>query len=70
MQEGTSLVWRKAGKAGEGSNPDNSQHTRLLAYTVVNVATIEFRFRAIVLIEKFVLDVAYEKIGVAGSQSF
>ena len=35
--------------------------------TVVNVATIEFRFRAIVLIEKFVLDVAYEKIGVAGS---
>ena len=37
------------------------------ADTVVNVATIEFRFRAIVLIEKFVLDVAYEKIGVAGS---
>ena len=35
--------------------------------TVVNVATIEFRFRAIVLIEKFVLDVAYEKVGVAGS---
>ena len=33
--------------------------------TVVNVVTIEFRFRAIVLIEKFVLDVAYEKIGVA-----
>ena len=31
------------------------------------VATIEFRFRAIVLIEKFVLDVAYEKIGVARS---
>ena len=29
--------------------------------------TIEFRFRATVLIEKFVLDVAYEKIGVAGS---
>ena len=37
------------------------------ADTVVNVATIEFRFRAIVLIEKFVPDVAYEKIGVAGS---
>ena len=37
------------------------------ADTVVNVATIEFRFRAIVLIEKFVLYVAYEKIGVAGS---
>ena len=35
------------------------------ADTVVNVATIKFRFRAIVLIEKFVLDVAYEKIGVA-----
>ena len=31
--------------------------------TVVNVATIEFRFRVTVLIEKFVLDVAYEKIG-------
>ena len=29
---------------------------------VVNVATVEFRFRAIALIEKFVLDVAYEKI--------
>ena len=37
------------------------------ADTVINVATIEFRFRAIVLIEKFVLDVAYEKIGIAGS---
>ena len=35
--------------------------------TVVNVATVQFRFRAIVLIEKFVLDVAYEKISVAGS---
>ena len=40
---------------------------RSCADTVVNVATIEFRFRAIVLIEIFVLDVAYEKIGVAGS---
>ena len=37
------------------------------ADTVVNVATIEFRFRATVLIEKFVVDAAYEKIGVAGS---
>ena len=37
------------------------------ADTVVDIATIEFRFRAIVLIEKFVLDIAYEKIGVAGS---
>ena len=35
--------------------------------TLSNVATIEFKFRAIVLIEKFVLDVVYEKIGVAGS---
>ena len=32
------------------------------ADTVVNVATIEFRFRAIVLIEKFVLDVAYKNV--------
>ena len=40
---------------------------RSSADTVVNVGTIEFKFRAIVLIEKFVLDVAYEKIGVAGS---
>ena len=39
------------------------------ADTVVNVATTEFRFRAIVLIEKFVLDVAYEKIGVAGVEA-
>ena len=37
------------------------------ADTVINVATIEFRFRAIVLTEKIVLDVAYEKVGVAGS---
>ena len=37
------------------------------ADTAVNVATKEFRFKAIVLIEKFVLDVAYEKIGVAES---
>ena len=37
------------------------------ADTVVNVATIEFRFRAIVVIEKFVLDEAFEKISVAVS---
>ena len=37
------------------------------AGTVINVATKEFRFRATVLIEKFVLDVAYKNIGVAGS---
>ena len=37
------------------------------AGTVVNVATIEFRFRPNVLIKKFLLDVAYEKIGVAVS---
>ena len=35
--------------------------------TVVNVVTIEFRFGAVVLIEKLVFSVAYEKIGVAGS---
>ena len=35
--------------------------------TVVNVATVEFRFGAVVLIEKFVFNVAYEKISVAGS---
>ena len=37
------------------------------ADTVVNVATIEVRFGAVVLIEKLVFNVAYEKIGVAGS---
>ena len=37
------------------------------ADTVVNVATVEVRFGAIVLIEKLVFNVAYEKIGVAGS---
>ena len=35
--------------------------------TVLNVATIEFRFGAVVLIEKLVLNVAYEKIDVAWS---
>ena len=34
---------------------------------IVNVATVELRFRTVVLIKKFVLNVAYEKIGVAGS---
>ena len=35
--------------------------------TVVNVATVEVRFRAVVLIEKLLFNAAYEKIGVAGS---
>ena len=37
------------------------------ADTVVNVAMVEFRFGAVVLIEKFVFSVAYKKISVAGS---
>ena len=37
------------------------------ADTVVNVPTVEFRFGSVVLIEKLVCNVAYEKIGVAGS---
>ena len=36
------------------------------ADTVVNVATVEFRFGAVVLIEKLVFNVAYEKTDVAG----
>ena len=40
---------------------------KLIELISLNVSTVEFRFRAIVLIEKFVLDVAFEKIGVAGS---
>ena len=36
------------------------------ADTVVNVAMVEFRFGAVVLIEKFVFNVAYEKIGTHG----
>ena len=43
--------------SGRGSGTD----------TIVNVATVELRFRAVVLLKKFVFDVAYEKIGVAGS---
>ena len=35
--------------------------------TVINVATVEDRFGAVVLIEKLVFNVTYEKIGVAGS---
>ena len=31
------------------------------AETVVNVATVKFRFRAVVLIEKLIFNVAYEK---------
>ena len=37
------------------------------ADTVVNVATVEFRFGAVVLIEILVFNVAHEKTGVAGS---
>ena len=37
------------------------------ADTVVNIATVEVRFGAVVLIEKLVFNVAYKKIGVAGS---
>ena len=37
------------------------------ADTVFNVATVEVRFGAIVLIKKLVFNKAYEKIGVAGS---
>ena len=44
-------------KLGRGSGAD----------TIVNVATEELRFRAVVLIKKIVFNVAYEKIGVAGS---
>ena len=35
------------------------------ADTVVDVATVEFRFGAVVLIEKLVFDKIYETIGVA-----
>ena len=37
------------------------------ADTIVNVATVEVRFGIVVLIEKLVFNVAYEKFGVAGS---
>ena len=40
---------------------------RSSADTVVNMATVEFGFGAVVLIEKLEFNVAYEKIGVAGS---
>ena len=61
-----SLISRNAKEVSEISQVEFLSGRRSGADTVVNVATIEFRFRAIVLIEKFVLDVAYEKIGVAG----
>ena len=35
--------------------------------TVINVAMVEVKFGAVVLIEKLVFNVAYEKIGIAGS---
>ena len=37
------------------------------ADTIVNVATVEVRFGAVVLIEELVFNVVYEKIGVVGS---
>ena len=37
------------------------------ADTIVNVATEEVRFEAVVLIKKMVFNVAYERIGVPGS---
>ena len=37
------------------------------ANAVVNVATVKFRFGAVVLTETSVFDKIYEKIGVAGS---
>ena len=37
------------------------------ADTVVDVATVEFRFGAVVLTEKLMFDKTYETIGVAGS---
>ena len=41
---------------------------RVSADTVLNVATVEFRFGAVVLIEKLVFTAAYEmRISVAGS---
>ena len=43
--------------SGRGSSAD----------TVVNLATVEFRFRAVVLIEKLVFNVAHEEIGEVGS---
>ena len=44
--------------SGRGSGAD----------TIVNVSTVELRFiKAVVLIKKFLFNVAYEKIGVAGS---
>ena len=38
---------------------------RSSADAVINEANVEFRFRVVVLIEKLVFDLAYEKIGIA-----
>ena len=43
--------------SGRGSSTD----------TIINVAMVEFRIKAIVLIEKLVFNVDYEKTGTAGS---
>ena len=40
---------------------------RSSAYTVINEVTVEVRFGAVLLIEKLLFSVAYEKIGVTGS---
>ena len=40
---------------------------RSSADAVVNLATIELRFGAVVLIKKLVFNLAYEMVGVAGS---
>ena len=37
------------------------------ALTVVNIATADFRFGAVLLTEKLVFDNTYEKIAIAGS---
>ena len=37
------------------------------ADTIVNVATVELRFRAVLLMKKLVFNVVYKTIGVAGS---
>ena len=46
---------------------NTSGRRRSSADTVVNVATVDFRFRVVVLIKKLVVNVAYETIGVTGS---
>ena len=39
----------------------------VLIDAIVNVATVEFRFWAVVLVKKLMFDKTYKKIGVAGS---